>query len=149
MVLRPQQENFSRKLELAMAQGLTVICENMGESVEPPVKAVIDKELSEIQGDKYIRFNDEQVEFSEQFRFFMVCNQSNPHFSPEIQTKTRLLNFSVTREGLEQQLLSVVCKSESQRDEDERDKIQRQNVEFKQQKRQIEDQILQQLSQAG
>jgi len=148
VVVKTQQENYSRRLEVAMTQGLTVICENMTENVEPPIKAVINRELSEIQGDKYIRFNDEQVEFSEKFRFFMVSNQSNPHFSPEVQTKTRILNFSVTKEGLEQQLLSIVCKSESQRDEDERDKIQRQNVEFKQQKRQIEDQILQQLSQS-
>lgn len=72
----------------------------------------------------------------------MVSNLQNPHFTPEIQTKTRILNFSVTKEGLEQQLLSIVCKNESERDEMEREKIQRQNVEFKDQKRQIEDQIL-------
>lgn len=31
----------------------------------------------------------------------MVSNQNNPHFAPDVQTKTTILNFSVTKEGLE------------------------------------------------
>ena len=42
-------------------------------------------------------------------------------------------------------LLYIVCKSESQREEDKRDKKQPQNFNLKQQKRQIVGQILQQL----
>lgn len=120
--------------------------ENVGESFDSMMTAVINRELVEISGEKYIKFNDNQVEYDEAFRFVMVSNLANPHFTPELQTKTRLLNFSVTKEGLQQQLLSVVCRNESQRDEDERDRIQRQNIEFKEQKKNIEAQILLQLS---
>lgn len=51
----------------------------------------------------------------------MISNLSNPHFSPELQTRTRVLNFSVTKEGLEQQFLSIVCRNESS-SEDERER---------------------------
>lgn len=67
-----------------MAQGATVICENISEIIDPAVNAIINKEILEIQGDKYIKFNDEQVEYDENFRFFMITNQNNPHFTPEI-----------------------------------------------------------------
>jgi len=75
------------------------------------------------------------VEFNEKFRFYMISIEANPHFTPDVHTKTRVLNFSVTREGLEQQLLSVVCRHESARDEDEKDRLLRQNIEFQEQKK--------------
>lgn len=108
-----------------MSQGATVICESITENMDTAITAIISKDLIEIQGDVYIKFNDEQVEFNKKFQFYMVSNQNNPHFAPDVQTKTTILNFSVTKEGLEQQLLSIVCRNESARDEDEREKIQR------------------------
>jgi len=100
-------------------------------------------------GQKYVKFNDNQIEYNPDFRLYLVCNLSNPHFPPEFHTRTRILNFSVTKEGLEQQLLSVVCKHEAHKDEEEKQKMQRQNIEFKQQKKEIEQKILDQLRSAG
>lgn len=53
-----QQENYGRKLELAMGQGACVIVENISENFDPAIVAIINKEIFEIQGDKYIKFND-------------------------------------------------------------------------------------------
>ena len=60
----------------------------------------------------------------------MFSSMANPHFAPELYTSCMIINFSVTREGLEQQLLSIVCKHESSKEEDEREKLKRQNLEF-------------------
>ena len=39
----------------------------------------------------------------------------NPHYSPEVQVKISLVNFTVTQSGLEEQLLgATVCISVSQ-----------------------------------
>ena len=62
---------------------------------------------------------------------------ANPHFTPEVQQTAKILNFSVTREGLEQQLLTMVCHSESAKEEEEREKLAKQNVRFAKQKRDI------------
>ena len=58
-----------------------------------------------IHGDQYIVFNDNQISFSSDFRIYIFSHLSNPHFSPEVQQLSKVLNFAVTREGLEQQLL--------------------------------------------
>jgi len=79
------------------------------------------------------------VEFTDTFMLYMITSLSNPHFNPTLHTRMKILNFSVTKEGLQQQMLSLVCRHENQRDEDERDKLQRQSLEFREQKRNIED----------
>ncbi len=57
-----------------MSQGATVICESITENIDSAITAVINKELIEIQGDLYIKFNDEQVEYNKKFAFYMVSN---------------------------------------------------------------------------
>lgn len=37
---------------------------------------------------------------------------ANPHYKPEMQAQTTLINFTVTRDGLEDQLLAEVVKAE-------------------------------------
>ncbi len=41
-------------------------------------------------------------------RFYMTTKLRNPHYSPEVSVKVSLLNFFVTMEGLEEQLLGTV-----------------------------------------
>lgn len=50
-----------------MSQGATVICESITENMDTAITAIISKDLIEIQGDVYIKFNDEQVEFNKKF----------------------------------------------------------------------------------
>jgi len=38
----------------------------------------------------------------------MTTKLSNPHYSPEVFGKTLIINFTVTQQGLEAQLLNVV-----------------------------------------
>lgn len=42
----------------------------------------------------------------------MTTKLSNPHYTPEIQVKVSLLNFTITETGLEEQLLNVVVTEE-------------------------------------
>jgi len=48
----------------------------------------------------------------------MTTKLSNPHYSPETTVQVTLLNFMVTSEGLEDQMLNIVVKKEEpERDE--------------------------------
>ncbi len=42
----------------------------------------------------------------------MTTKMRNPHYSPEVSVKVSLLNFFVTSEGLEEQLLGSVVTQE-------------------------------------
>lgn len=46
--------------------------------------------------------------YNEQFSMFMTTKLPNPSFTPEMFAKCLVIDFTVTMEGLEQQLLSHV-----------------------------------------
>ena len=45
-------------------------------------------------------------------RFYITTKLRNPHYLPELQVKVALLNFMITPEGLEDQLLGFVVAKE-------------------------------------
>lgn len=46
-----------------------------------------------------IRLGDKEVEYNEDFRFYITTKLSNPHYPPEISTKTTLVNFAIKEQG--------------------------------------------------
>lgn len=59
-----------------------------------------------------IRLGDSIIEYSSDFKFFITTKLRNPHYMPELATKVLLLNFMITPEGLEDQLLGIVVAEE-------------------------------------
>ena len=59
-----------------------------------------------------LRLGDSLVEYSQDFRFYITTKLRNPHYLPELSTKVSLLNFMITPEGLEDQLLGIVVAKE-------------------------------------
>lgn len=59
-----------------------------------------------------IRLGETTIEYSSDFRFYMTTKLRNPHYLPELATKVSLLNFMITPEGLEDQLLGIVVAKE-------------------------------------
>lgn len=52
------------------------------------------------------------MEYHPQFRLILHTKYFNPHYKPEMQAQCTLINFLVTREGLEDQLLAAVVAKE-------------------------------------
>lgn len=63
-------------------------------------------------GVEMIRLGENVIEYSKDFRFYITTKLRNPHYLPEIATKVSLLNFMITPEGLEDQLLGIVVAKE-------------------------------------
>ena len=55
--------------------------------------------LSSLGGRLLIRLGDKEVEYSPEFRFYITTKLSNPHYTPEISTKTTIVNFAVKEQG--------------------------------------------------
>ena len=63
-------------------------------------------------GVQCIKLGDNTVEYSEDFKLYITTKLRNPHYLPELQVKVSLLNFMITPQGLEDQLLGIVVAKE-------------------------------------
>ena len=50
-------------------------------------------------GAPIIRLGDKEVEYNYDFRFYITTKLSNPHYAPEIATKSTIVNFAVKEQG--------------------------------------------------
>jgi dynein heavy chain len=71
------------------------------------------------------------MDYNPKFRLILHTKLANPHYKPEMQAQTTLINFTVTRDGLEEQLLAEVVKAERPDLEKLRSELTKQQNDFK------------------
>lgn len=96
----------------------------------------------------FVKIGDKDVEYNRGFRLFLHTKLSNPHFPPEVQAETTLINFTVTEAGLEDQLLALVVNKERPDLEETKTQLIIQGSEFTIKLKQLEDELLYKLSTA-
>merc|ERR1719191_259544 len=65
-----------------------------------------------------INVGDKNMDYHLNFAMYFITRFPNPHFSPELQAKTTVVDFTVTQGGLEEQLLGRVVTHEEKALED-------------------------------
>ncbi|KAH0560560.1 hypothetical protein KQX54_005896 [Cotesia glomerata] len=145
-VIRLGQRGSLEVIEQSLAQGATVLIENIGESVDPVLDPLLGRNL--IKKGQAIKIGDKEVEYNPKFRLILHTKLANPHYKPEMQAQTTLINFTVTRDGLEDQLLAEVVKVERPDLEDLKADLTRQQNDFKITLNSLEDSLLSRLSSA-
>ena len=76
------------------------------------IDPILEKNTYVESGQRLIKLGDKVVTWDEGFRLFFTTKLANPHYSPEVMAKTMLINYSVTGDGLANQLLNVVVAHE-------------------------------------
>lgn len=84
-----------------------------------------------IKRGRAIKIGDKQMDYNPKFRLILQTKLANPHYKPEMQAQTTLINFTVTRDGLEEQLLAEVVKAERPDLEKQRSELTKQQNDFK------------------
>ena len=97
---------------------------------------------------KAIKLGDKEVDYHPDFRLILHTKLANPHFRPDLQAQATLLNFTVTRDGLEEQLLAEVVRAERPDLEKSRAELVKQENDFKIALKGLEDDLLLRLSKA-
>jgi dynein heavy chain len=100
------------QLEFCMAEGKALVIVGVEQDIDPMLDPVMEKRIIKKAKSKYINVADKMCEFDDNFRLYFITRLPNPHFSPELQAKTTLVDFTVTMKGLEDQLLGRVIGKE-------------------------------------
>lgn len=141
-VIKLTDANYLRSLENSIQFGMPVLLENVGEELDPSLEPLLQKQIFKQGGVNCIRLGDTTVEYSDQFRFYITTKLRNPHYLPEISVKVTLLNFMITPEGLQDQLLGIVVSQERPDLESQRNSLIIESAENKRLLKEIEDRIL-------
>ncbi|XP_044764909.1 dynein beta chain, ciliary [Coccinella septempunctata] len=146
-IIRLGQKGYLDTIEKSITIGATVLVENIEESLDPVLDSLLGRNL--IKKGKAIMLGDKEVEYNSNFRLILHTKLANPHYKPEMQAQTTLINFTVTRDGLEDQLLAEVVKAERPDLEELKAELTKQQNDFKIMLKSLEDDLLSRLSSAG
>ena len=100
------------QLEFCMCEGKALIIASVENELDTMLTPVLEKQIIQKAKSKYISVGDKLCEYSDDFMLYMTTRLPNPHFSPEDQAKTTMVDFTVTQRGLEEQLLGRVIGKE-------------------------------------
>ncbi|KAM6897413.1 dynein axonemal heavy chain 9-like [Xenentodon cancila] len=146
-VIRMEQRGYLDAVERALAAGDVVLIENLGEVLDPVLGPLLGRET--IKKGRYIKIGDKECEYNPSFRLILHTKLANPHYQPELQAQCTLINFTVTRDGLEDQLLAAVVSMERPDLEELKSDLTKQQNGFKITLKTLEDNLLSRLSSAS
>ncbi|KAJ3020398.1 UNVERIFIED_CONTAM: Dynein heavy chain 7, axonemal [Siphonaria sp. JEL0065] len=147
-IIKLTDADYVRNLENAITFGAPVLLENIKEEIDPIMDTVLQKQVFKSGGANCIRLGDAVIEYNDNFKLYITTKLRNPHYLPEVSVKVSVLNFMITPEGLEDQLLGIVVAKERPELEEEKTQLILQSAENKKKLKEIEDQILHILSSA-
>ncbi|TGZ66460.1 hypothetical protein CRM22_005313 [Opisthorchis felineus] len=147
-VIDLQMPDYIRVLETAVQFGQPVLMQNIHEQLDQALDPVLKKSLAKIGGVLIMRLGDKEIEYNEDFRFYMTTRLPNPHYAPEVCAKTTVVNFAVKQQGLEAQLLGIVVRKERPELEEQKDNLVIGIAAGKRKLTELEDEILRLLNEA-
>ncbi|ETN11506.1 hypothetical protein PPTG_10373 [Phytophthora nicotianae INRA-310] len=118
-IVKADDQNLMQAVEDCLVSGKHILIEDVTEALNPSLEPVVAIKPSQKSADnkratrKYVKLEDRVVETdTERFRLYLATKLANPHFVPDVYIRVNVINFTVTRDGLEEQLLSDVVKRE-------------------------------------
>ena len=111
-VFKLSESNLLRNMELAIQFGKWVLLENIGEELDPALEPILLQQKVRSGSGFTLRMGEKIIPYNESFRFFLTTTLPNPHYSPETSVKVTILNFAITPQGLEEQMLNLLVQLE-------------------------------------
>ena len=108
IIAQLSQKNCLERVQLGMVEGLPILIENLGESIDAVYEPVVSRAIVTKGRKLIIKLGDEEVDLltakdvqptdKPLFRLYPT-KLPNPHYIPEPQAQTTLVNFTVTEKG--------------------------------------------------
>ncbi|GFR50179.1 hypothetical protein Agub_g12346, partial [Astrephomene gubernaculifera] len=138
-------QRFTTTLELAVRFGKTLVVAEV-DRVEPILYPLLRMDLDR-QGPRFVvQIGDKATDYNETFRLFLVTRNPDPYLPPDARSLLAVTNFTVTRSGLEGQLLGLTLQKERPELEEQKSTLLRQEDECKMALADLERNLLQTLA---
>ncbi|TNJ29738.1 IAD-1alpha dynein heavy chain [Giardia muris] len=105
-------DDVVKQLELAITYGAPFLLESCMEQLDPILTPILEKDIRDSAGRKYIILGDKEVDYDPNFKLYMTSKLPNPSLSPDLFGIVTVVNHLVTESGLENQLLNAVVRRE-------------------------------------
>ncbi|KAF8560792.1 hypothetical protein P879_08220 [Paragonimus westermani] len=138
--------DFLKQLELAIRYGIPFLFKDVDEYIDPVINDVLEKNIKGDQNRRYVLLGDKEVDYDPSFRLYLITKLANPQYGPDVFGKAMVINYTVTMKGLEDQLLSVIVKSERYELEEQRETLIRETSQNKRLLKDLEDSLLRELA---
>jgi dynein heavy chain len=111
-------------LEFCMGEGKSMVVVGVEEELDPLLDPILEKQIIWKGERAVVRIADNEVDLDwKHFTMYFLTRLPNPHFSPELQAKTTVVDFTVTMKGLEDQLLGIVIQREQRALEEQLEQV--------------------------
>ncbi|KPA85080.1 putative dynein heavy chain [Leptomonas pyrrhocoris] len=147
-VIKLTDATWMRTLESQIRLGGVVIIDDVGESLDPALEPLIARRLiSSDAGGLQIQLTPQSgpIDYHPNFRLFLCSKLPNPVYLPDVSTRLTLLNFTVTMEGLSEQMLGEVVSIEQRAMEEEKNTMIQRIAQGQRRLKTIEENILERL----
>merc|ERR1719272_1814366 len=122
--------------------------ESLGQEIDAVLDPLLSRSFTKKGKTNFVKLGAEDCEVGNNFKLYLQSKMQNPHYKPEIAAQCTIINFIVTESGLEDQLLAEVVRIEKPDLEQTRDDLVKQQNEFEITLAKLEEELLQNLSEA-
>lgn len=111
-ILSFSDPDFLKHLEMSVKYGSPVLFQDVDDYIDPVIGNLLEKNYKVQSGQPFVMLGDKEVDVDKNFRMYFTTKISNPVLDPSLYAKALVINYAVTIDGLEDQLLSVVVREE-------------------------------------
>ena len=142
-----QTKKIQQTLEMGIRLGQPILLENVLEALDPFLDPVLaNQTYKDANGSLVIKLGDNVIPYHSDFAFSLTTVIPNPHYAPEVSVKVTLLNFTITPDGLQDQLLVSTVETERADLAEKKSALVVQSAENKRKLQELQDEILYMLS---
>ncbi|XP_050088792.1 dynein axonemal heavy chain 10 [Anopheles aquasalis] len=145
-VLSFNDKDFLKQLEMAIKYGTPVLFQDVDDYIDPVIDNVLERNVKVQAGRQTVLIGDKEIDLDANFRLYLTTKLANPNFDPAVYAKAQVINYTVTESGLEDQLLSVVVRSERPDLEEQRETLIAETTANKALLQNLEDSLLRELA---